>query len=134
MMDFKNYPHLERDEFAEVCHFLDRQYRQATLGPLRRRWRLQVCTALATAFGMDSDHRTYVQITRPLQGSLDHGGLSYEIERFSLRDDVVDATQDQEMMVDEDGDEVRHRALVYANKLKILTPRFVGGVKKRHKR
>ena len=108
-MEFKNYPHLERDEFAEVCHFLDRHYRQATLGPIRRRWKLQVCTAFATAFGMDAEYSTYVQITRPVQVNLDHGNLAYEIEKFSFSEDGLDGVVDQDMMESEEADEVRSR-------------------------
>ena len=106
-MDFKHYPCLDKDEFSEVCHFMDRHYRQATLGPLRRRWKLQVTTALATAFG-DGDSSTYIQITRPLEASLDHGDLSSVIEKFSFGDSAV-RDEDQDMMESEEGDEVRGR-------------------------
>jgi len=111
-MEFKNYPYLERDEFVEVCHFLDRQYRQATLGPLRRRWKLRVCTSFATAFGIDTDYSTYVQITRPIQAVLDHGDLSYEMERFSLSEDTLAGPGDHEMMEAEEADEVRIHARI----------------------
>lgn len=104
-MEFKNYPHLDKDEFAEVCHFLDRHYRQATLGPLRRRWKLRVNSALSAAFG-DGDSSTYIQIIRPLEANLDHGDLSSEIEKFSFGGDTVD--EDQDMLESEEVDEVRN--------------------------
>lgn len=103
-MEFKNYPHLDKDEFAEVCHFLDRHYRQATLGPLRRRWKLRVNSALTAAFG-DGDSSTYIQIIRPLEANLDHGDLSSEIEKFSFGDNTGD--EDQDMLESEEADEVR---------------------------
>lgn len=106
-MEFKHYPYLDKDEFSEVCHFMDRNYRQATLGPVRRRWKLRVNTALATAFG-DGDSSTYLQIIRPLEASLDHGNLSSEIEKFSLGNSTVD--EDQDMLESEDADEVRSPA------------------------
>lgn len=104
-MEFKNYPHLDKDEFAEVCHFLDRHYRQATLGPLRRRWKLRVNSALTAAFG-DGDSSTYIQIIRPLEANLDHGDLSSEIEKFSFGNYTVD--EDQDMLESEEADEVRN--------------------------
>ena len=102
-MEFRNYPLLDKDEFSEVCHFMDRHYRQATLGPLRRRWKLRVNTALAAAFG-DGDSSTYIQIIRPLEARLDHGDLSSEIEKFSFRDGAVEG-EDQDML-DSEEDEV----------------------------
>lgn len=103
-MDFRHYPYLDKDEFSEVCHFMDRHYRQATLGPLRRRWKLRVNTSLASAFG-DGDSSTYIQITRPLEASLDHGDLSSEIEKFSFGDGEVGG-EDQDMLELEEEDEV----------------------------
>ncbi|KAK2072868.1 hypothetical protein P8C59_007197 [Phyllachora maydis] len=46
--DIKNYPFLTGDEFAEACHHLERRYCQATLGPVRKRWKLRSCRALNT--------------------------------------------------------------------------------------
>lgn len=103
-MEFRNYPYLDKDEFSEVCHFLDRHYRQATLGPLRRRWKLRVNTALATAFG-DGDPSTYIQIVRPLEASPDHGDLSSQIEKFSFEDGT--GNEDLDMLESEEADEVR---------------------------
>lgn len=103
-MEFRQYPYLDKDEFSEVCHFIDRHYRQATLGPLRRRWKLRVNTALAAAFG-DGDSSTYLQIIRPLEANLDHGDLSSEIEKFSFGNSTAD--EDQDMLESEEADEVR---------------------------
>ncbi|SPN96879.1 uncharacterized protein DNG_00399 [Cephalotrichum gorgonifer] len=102
-MDFKQYPFLDKDEFAEVCHFIDRHYRQATLGPLRRRWKLRVHTSLAAAFG-DADSSTYIQIIRPLEANLDPGDLSLEIEKISFNEATV-GHEDQDMMEGEEADE-----------------------------
>jgi ubiquitin-like-conjugating enzyme ATG10 len=103
-MEFKSFPFLEADEFAEVCHFLDRRYRQATLGAVRRQWRLRICEALAGTSMSDTGSSTYIQIIRPLEASLDHGNLSAQIEKFSLGDDLPIA--DKEMMDAEDADDV----------------------------
>ena len=81
---FQNYPYLNGEEFAEVCHHLDRKYCQATLGPVRRQWRLRVCTALSTSFALDTEYTTYVHIVRPLDGELDDGGLATQLDKFSL--------------------------------------------------
>ncbi|KAI1387054.1 uncharacterized protein F4822DRAFT_445133 [Hypoxylon trugodes] len=63
---YQCYPYLTKEEFAEVCHYLDRRYCRATLGPLRKLWRLHVHTAL----NLDPDNgpgcSTFLQITRPL--------------------------------------------------------------------
>ncbi|KAL1859014.1 hypothetical protein VTK73DRAFT_7609 [Phialemonium thermophilum] len=82
--EFRDYPFLTGDEFAEICHELDRRYRQAALGPLRRRWKLRVCAALSTSFALGDGSGTYLQIVRPLEGELDDGDLSSQLDRFSL--------------------------------------------------
>lgn len=66
---YQNYPHLTKREFTEACHLLDRRYRQATLGPLRRQWRLNVHTALELNFQAGSGSTTFLQITRPLDNA-----------------------------------------------------------------
>lgn len=106
--EFKNYPFLEADEFAETCHQLDKRYRQATLGPVRRRWKLTICTALDTSFSASAERATYIQVIRPLEGELDDGDLSACLDDFSFGDDSADTagTEDQEMMEAEDGDSV----------------------------
>jgi len=106
-MELMNFPSLEPDEFTEVCHFLDRRYRQATLGEVRRQWRLRICESLACTFMSDTGSSTYIQIIRPLEATLDHGNLSVEMEKFSFGDEVPMA--DKEMMDAEDDDDVRKR-------------------------
>ncbi|PSR91906.1 hypothetical protein BD289DRAFT_365231 [Coniella lustricola] len=98
--DFKNYPFLTADEFAETCHHLDRRYSQATLGPARRRWKLRVCRALDISFLTSVEYATYVQIIRPLDGELDDGDLSTCLDKFSFDQDVPETndTSDSEMM------------------------------------
>ncbi|KAK3495891.1 hypothetical protein B0T13DRAFT_309048 [Neurospora crassa] len=77
-LEIQNYPHLTPSEFAEAAHHLDRRYSQATLGPLRRQWKLRVRSALNTHFVSPSDpeYSTFIQITRPLEVNLDDDGLS----------------------------------------------------------
>lgn len=110
--EFQNYPFLDHEEFAEVCHNLDRRYRQATLGPLRRTWKLRVCTALDTSFSFGAEYSTYIQIVRPLEGDLDHGDLSIHLDNFSFGTDdhASDApliVEDHDMMEAEESDQVR---------------------------
>ncbi|KAI9171501.1 Ubiquitin-like-conjugating enzyme [Paramyrothecium foliicola] len=110
-MSFQDYPNLTRDEFSEACHHLDARYCRATLGPLRKRWKLRTCTALDMVFSFDSGYATYVQIVRPLDPqandqddelSLNFGKFSFtqpEGQEFLMADDAM---QDAE-----DADEVR---------------------------
>ena len=107
---FRNYPQLDGEEFAEVCHNLDRRYCQATLGPIRRQWKLRVCTALNTSFSLGPEYATYLQIARPLGGELDDGDLSSCFESLSFdptgsRDTGVEVDADEEM-VSAEADEV----------------------------
>lgn len=108
--EFKNYPFLTGEEFAEVCHHLDRRYCQATLGPLRRQWRLRVCTALNISFSLGPEYNTYLQIVRPLEGELDDGDLSSCLENFSLDSSLggknMEIEADKDVMAAEDADEV----------------------------
>jgi ubiquitin-like-conjugating enzyme ATG10 len=109
-IEYENYPFLTREEFAEVCHYLDRRYRQATLGPIRLRWKLRVCNALQTSFALDADYSTYVQITRPLEAVLDYGDLSSQINGFTFMSETqADRTSDvddRDMADMEDADKV----------------------------
>lgn len=82
--EFRNYPFLTGEEFAEVCHHLDRRYCQATLGPIRRQWKLRTCSALNTSFALGPENNTYLQIIRPLEGELDDGDLSSILESLSV--------------------------------------------------
>ncbi|RKU42316.1 E2-like conjugating enzyme atg10 [Coniochaeta pulveracea] len=105
---FENYPFLTAEEFAEACHHLDRRYCQATLGPVRRQWKLRANTALLMAFTPLAEYSTYVQIIRPLDGELDDEGLSAQLDKLSFDapgigepTSTVDA---DEHMVDEEND------------------------------
>lgn len=106
--DFKNYPFLEAEEFAEACHQLDRRYTQATLGPVRRRWKLRVCRALDISFSASAEYATYIQIIRPLDGELDDGDLSACLDNLTFGSESADTagTEDQEMIEAEDSDSV----------------------------
>ncbi|KAL2756848.1 hypothetical protein ACRALDRAFT_2041435 [Sodiomyces alcalophilus JCM 7366] len=108
--DFTSFPRLTRDEFSEVCHHFDRRYRQATLGPVRQRWKMRVCTALDTSFAMGAEYTTFIQIIRPLEASLDHGDLSSHLDRFSFCNrpgvEAGSGPNDQAMIDAEEEDEV----------------------------
>lgn len=107
-MDIKGFPFLSRDEFSGACHHLDRQYCRATLGPLRSRWKLRLCTALGSEFCVDGAYTTFVQITRPLEPILDHG-LSLDLQHFSIAERATDTMlmPDQAMVDAEESDTVR---------------------------
>jgi ubiquitin-like-conjugating enzyme ATG10 len=95
-MGFQDFPFLTREEFSEVCHQFDRLYRQATLGPIRKRWKLRVCTALETSFATDAEYITYIQIVRPLEATLDHDDLSSHINKFSFNDTLNGDTMEED--------------------------------------
>lgn len=107
-VEFTNYPHLYADEFSEVCHHIDRRYTQATLGPVRRRWKLRVCRALDVSFSTSAEYATYVQIIRPLDGELDDGDLSSYLDNFSFGDEDKEmaSTEEHEMAEAEQADSV----------------------------
>ncbi|KAL1844298.1 hypothetical protein VTJ49DRAFT_2355 [Mycothermus thermophilus] len=116
--EFRAYPFLTPEEFAEACHHLDRRYCRATLGPLRRRWKLSVCRALNTTatFTLGPEYSTFVQIIRPLDGELDDGGLSDRLGGFSLsgdggREEGVDVEMDGDMLAAEEADQGALRKL-----------------------
>jgi ubiquitin-like-conjugating enzyme ATG10 len=116
--EFQNYPFLTAEEFAEVCHQLDRKYVQAELGPLRRQWKLRVNTALIMAFTAAAEYSTYIQIVRPLELDLDDGNLSAALDKLSFgashgtEGASIDA--DQQMREAEDQDEVSSRAVSHS--------------------
>lgn len=109
-MDFCQYPQLTPEEFSEVCHHLDRRYCQATLGPLRRRWRLKICTVLNTMFSLDGGYVTFIQIIRPLEAGPSQDELSLGLENFSFserdRDMETINQRDRQMEEAEEADEV----------------------------
>jgi ubiquitin-like-conjugating enzyme ATG10 len=101
------YPFLNNEEFAEVCHHLDNKYCQATLGPIRRHWRLQVHRALDVSFGTNSDYTTFLQISRPLESTAGLGDLEAFLEDFSMGE-INESTKDTlDAMEIEEEDQVR---------------------------
>lgn len=104
--EFTNYPHLNAEEFGEICHQLDRRYSQATLGPFRRRWKLRVCRALDISHLTSAEYTTFVQIIRPLDGELDDGDLSACLDNFSFGegDDQMTSSEDHDMLEAEESD------------------------------
>ncbi|KAH8889569.1 hypothetical protein GQ53DRAFT_783109 [Thozetella sp. PMI_491] len=106
--DFKNYPFLTPEEFTEVCHHLDSRYCRATLGPVRRQWRLRCCSTLNLASAFGPEYNTYVQIIRPLDGELDDGDLSSFLDNlsFDTRDETAPAStkEDADVMELEEAD------------------------------
>lgn len=103
--NIRSYPFLSKEEFYEACHYLDRQYCQATLGPIRRQWKLRICTALDTNFSFDDGYVTYLQIIRPLEKVQDPEDLTLHLNQFSLDDSNI-GMEDREMIEAEEADEV----------------------------
>lgn len=111
--EFANYPYLNAEEFGEICHQLDRRYTQATLGPVRRRWKLRVCRALDISLTASAEYTTFVQIIRPLDGELgDDADLSSCLDNFSFGEVAGQTTnsEDHDMMEAEESDSVRRNA------------------------
>jgi ubiquitin-like-conjugating enzyme ATG10 len=120
-MDIKQFPYLDKAEFSEACHHLDRRYCQAKLGSLRRRWKLRLCTALDMTFSLDGGYTTYVQITRPLEADPSHDELSLGLDRFSIsQEEDALAVEEQDMRDVEDADEA-------ALQLQSASPAFANG-------
>lgn len=107
-MDIKNFPCLNKDEFAEACHYLESQYCRATLGHLRKRWKLRLCTALDLGSG-DGGNATYIQVIRPIEASTDTDHLLSSLRNVSLSDDPIEDVLirgDDVMVRAEEADEV----------------------------
>jgi ubiquitin-like-conjugating enzyme ATG10 len=107
-MDIENFPSLNKAEFAEACHHLESRYCRATLGPLRKRWKLRTCSALdVTSF--DGGMATYVQIIRPLESSSENDDLALDLDKFTFTENANDdilLTGDDRMVDAEESDEV----------------------------
>ena len=102
-MTYKQFPHLTRQEFAEACHLLDSRYCRATLGPLRREWRLNVHSAL----GVPPAHggvTTFLQIMQPLPKNGVDDVLASQMGAFGLGDEMTEA--DPMMVERENADKV----------------------------
>ncbi|KAK7951864.1 autophagocytosis associated protein- active-site domain-containing protein [Apiospora aurea] len=109
---YRNYPFLDKEEFAEACHFLDSKYCQARLGPLRRQWRLGVHSGLDMSFGMDSGYATFVQISRPLEDTANLGDLEATLNSFTMTEAAGNDAMSVDMVMDSDEDDqeiiIRH--------------------------
>lgn len=108
---YGDYPFLDRDEFAEACHFLDRKYCQARLGSLRRQWRLGVHSALDMSFGMDSDYSTFVQISRPLEDTTNLGDLEATLNSFTMTEAMDSRVIADDMAMDSEDDQVKQHKM-----------------------
>ncbi|CAJ2513349.1 Uu.00g014680.m01.CDS01 [Anthostomella pinea] len=94
---YERYPFLTPEEFAEACHYLDRKYCQATLGALRKEWRLHVHNALDSSYGHHDGLITFLQITRSLEDrAVDHD-LAAQLGSINLAGPTTTADQ---MMVE----------------------------------
>ncbi|KAM0258395.1 hypothetical protein ACHAQJ_003872 [Trichoderma viride] len=89
-MDIKDFPFLTPEEFSEVCHHFDSQYCRARLGPMRKKWKLRLCTSLDLTYSASSGYTTYIQIIRPLEETVDPNDISLDLGNFSISDGDVD--------------------------------------------
>ncbi|KAI3331864.1 hypothetical protein HD806DRAFT_529637 [Xylariaceae sp. AK1471] len=93
---YRHYPFLTQEEFAEVCHYLDAKYCQATLGPLRKQWCLNLHTALDTSATSHADLVTFLQITRAFDTEVEDqltsllGNVALEESSASTRQSTAD--------------------------------------------
>jgi ubiquitin-like-conjugating enzyme ATG10 len=87
-MDIKDFPFLSPEEFSEICHHFDSQYCRATLGPMRKKWKLRVCTSLDLTYSTSSGYTTYIQIIRPLEETVDPDDISLDLGGFSISDNA----------------------------------------------
>ncbi|KAI1499625.1 hypothetical protein F5X99DRAFT_410811 [Biscogniauxia marginata] len=81
---YQCFPYLTHGEFAETCHYLESKYCRATLGPLRKDWRLNVHTALNTSFTSHGGRITFLQITKPLDDNATDHQLASQIGKLGL--------------------------------------------------
>ncbi|KAL7945993.1 hypothetical protein V8C42DRAFT_344734 [Trichoderma barbatum] len=89
-MDIKEFPLLSPEEFTEICHHFDSQYCRATLGPMRKKWKLRLCTSLDLTYSASSGYTTYIQIIRPLEETVDPDDISLDLGSFSISDRNAD--------------------------------------------
>lgn len=85
-MDIKEFPFLSPEEFSEACHHFDSRYCRATLGPMRKKWKLRLCTSLDLTYSASSGYTTYLQIIRPLEETVDPEDISLDLGSFSISD------------------------------------------------
>jgi ubiquitin-like-conjugating enzyme ATG10 len=104
---YQCYPYLTQEEFTEVCHHLDNKYCQATLGPIRKQWRLRVHTALDMSFAADSDYTTFLQITRPLDDTASLDDLESFLNNFSMNEVDGGSRGTADTMEIDESDQVR---------------------------
>lgn len=108
-MDISNFPSLTGEEFLEACHYLDRIYCQATLGPLRSIWKLRVHPSLYASFTIYGVPSTVVEISRPLDRKPGIEDVELDLAGFSISGPQTDDSQmaaDSTMMETEDEDRV----------------------------
>ncbi|KKA26125.1 hypothetical protein TD95_004831 [Thielaviopsis punctulata] len=104
-MDFRSFPSLSPEEFTECCHLFEALYCRASLGPLRRRWKLTSVSALDVSGFGPGGYVTYIQISRPLEVATDAGGLAGIIEKLGMAwNDEREGILDQQMEMDEMND------------------------------
>ncbi|KAI1419451.1 hypothetical protein F5Y12DRAFT_247456 [Xylaria sp. FL1777] len=92
MADYRCYPYLTTEEFAEVCHYLDAKYSRATLGPIRDQWRLNLHTALDTSSSY-ADMITFIQITKPLKNNEEDDQLTSLLNNVALDESPASTRQ-----------------------------------------
>ncbi|KAK0761104.1 hypothetical protein N5P37_006048, partial [Trichoderma harzianum] len=114
-MDIKEFPFLSPEEFSEACHHFDSRYCRATLGPMRKKWKLRLCTSLDLTYSASSGYTTYLQIIRPLEETVDPEDISLDLGSFSISDRNTDdrfLLGDDDMIDAEESDAglIQHKA------------------------
>jgi ubiquitin-like-conjugating enzyme ATG10 len=123
-MDIKEFPFLTSEEFAEVCHYFDSQYCRAKLGPIRKKWKFRLCTALDLTYSTRGGYITYIQIIRPLEETVDPNDISLDLGNFSISDHDEQngfLQGDDDMIDDEESDAVCQFLILLLHVEHILT-------------
>lgn len=89
-MDIKEFPFLSPEEFSGACHRFESRYCRATLGPMRKKWKLRLCTSLDLTYATSGGYTTYLQIIRPLEETVDPEDISLDLGSFSISDRNAD--------------------------------------------
>ncbi len=103
--EYEQYPMLTQAEFELACHHLHNRYIQATLGPLRRSFRMNLTHNLLNDYA-------YLTIIQPVKLPEDDISGLLDFASLNTRDASSEAMNDEVMNMDvdaEENDEVRKR-------------------------
>jgi ubiquitin-like-conjugating enzyme ATG10 len=97
--EYQHWPFVTLEEFELACHFFERSYIQAKLGPSRRSFKVNLRRVATTG-------DTYMEILRLLQPPEDEDELSLALSKLGTGEDYSAGIEAETSMVDEDEDRV----------------------------